>query len=154
MTDEQVKTFWVLFEEILKEKGEPFKIYYRDENDKIKHCAGVDFGCRGFVNAKLNILQEEELLVASLNYYNDRGTRGIFEYYSSTETCQIRNDINSITSPRQILFEVDEHNYESASIYFPLKRCNKEDYKKVIEESLPTILEFRKVVGKYAIYIL
>lgn len=143
---EQQKLFWELFEEILIENGEPFKISYQNKKNEIKH--------NGAVNKDFTNTPSGTAIDLGFNF-----GKGIFRvnFYIPERKPDLKNklltnkeQINSmITLP--LLWEKGEKNelVLRPSVYFNFIQNDVDDYRRVIEESLPTIIEFINVANMY-----
>lgn len=145
-TEEQRKLFWELFDEILLENGEPFKISYQNKRNEIKH--------NGAVNKHFTNTPSGTAIDLGFNL-----RKGVFRvnFYIPDLNIDLKNkllankeQINSmITLP--LLWENGDKN-ESVlrpSVYFNFIQNDVDDYRRVIEESLPTIMELINVANKY-----
>ena len=143
---EQQKLFWELFEEILIENGEPFKISYQNKKNEIKH--------NGAVNKDFTNTPSGTAIDLGFNF-----GKGIFRvnFYIPERKPDLKNklltnkeQINSmITLP--LLWEKGEKNelVLRPSVYFNFIQNDVDDYRRVIEESLQTIIEFINVANMY-----
>lgn len=142
--EEQRKIFWETFEDVLMENGEPFSVCYM-MNEKPQSWANVNRNHAWNANA------------IDLSFLNSQGLFRVDLYMQNGEQDQIgrkikanKEDVNSmITLP--VRWENGEKNPNTLrpSVYFPFEKNNKDDYRRVIEESLPTILEFIEVANIY-----
>lgn len=142
--EEQRKIFWETFEDVLMENGEPFSICYM-QGGKPQSWANVNRNHAWNANA------------IDLSFLNSQGLFRVDLYMQNGELDHIgriimanKEKINlMVTQP--IKWERGERNPNTLrpSVYFPFKKNNKDDYRRVIEESLPTILEFIEVANKY-----
>ena len=138
--EEQREVFWKIFEKILKEKGEPFKIAYIHQiQNRITSYAAVNRNNSFNANAlDLSFLLREKRF--RVNLYISKPSL-IKKFMDNKE------DINSMVS-----LPISWDNGKMVlrpSIYFNFIPGDAEDYRIVIEESLPTILEFIEVANKY-----
>lgn len=145
-TEEQRKLFWELFDEILLENGEPFKISYQNKKNEIKH--------NGAVNKDFTNTPSGTAIDLGFNL-----RKGVFRvnFYIPDLNIDLKNkllvnkeQINSmITLP--LLWEKGEKNelVLRPSVYFNFIQNDVDDYRRVIEESLPTIIEFINVANMY-----
>ena len=137
---EQREVFWKLFEKILKEKGEPFKIAYIHQIRKeITSFAAVNrFGSFNANALDLSFLIREKKF--RVNLYISKPSL-IKKFMDSKE--DVNNMISSAISwdnGKMVL---------RPSVYFDFIPGDLEDYRVAIEESLPTIIEFIEVANKY-----
>lgn len=145
-TEEQRKLFWELFDEILLENGEPFKISYQNKKNEIKH--------NGAVNKDFTNTPSGTAIDLGFNL-----RKGVFRvnFYIPDVNIKLKNKFTSnkeqidsmITLP--LLWERGEKNelVLRPSVYFNFIQNDVDDYRRVIEESLPTIIEFINVANKY-----
>lgn len=142
--EEQRKIFWETFEDVLMENGEPFSICYT-QGDKPQSWANVNRKHAWNANA------------IDLSFLNQQGLFRVDLYMENGEQDQIgrkikanKEDINSMIS-FPVKWENGKKNPNTLrpSVYFPFIKNNKDDYRRVIEESLPTILKFIEVANKY-----
>lgn len=139
-TIEQREIFWKLFEKILAEKGEPFKIAYIHKiQNEITSYAAVNRNSSFNANAiDLSFLLREKKF--RVNLYISKPSL-IKKFMDNKE------EVNSMVS-----LPLTWDNGKMVlrpSVYFGLIPEDIEDYRKVIEESLPTILEFIEIANKY-----
>ena len=137
---EQREVFWDLFEKILKEKGEPFKIAYIHQIKKeITSFAAVNrFGSFNANALDLSFLIREKKF--RVNLYISKPSL-IRKFMDNKE--DVNNMISSVISwdnGKMVL---------RPSVYFDFIPGDLEDYRVAIEESLPTIIEFIEVANKY-----
>ena len=140
ITQEQREIFWKLFEDILKEKGEPFKISYIHKiQNEITSYAAVNRNSSFNANAiDLSFLFREKRF--RVNIYISKPTL-IKKFMDNKE------DVNSM-----VTLPISWDNGKMVlrpSVYFNFIPNDRSDYRRVIEESLPTILEFIEVAKKY-----
>ena len=145
--EEQRKIFWNLFDKILIENGEPFKINYI-KSGEYNSWANVNRNNSWNKNAiDISFLQRKGLLRVDL--YIQRGT----DTPIGRKILNNKDDINSmITIP--LKWESGTRNNKTIrpSVYFSFIKNDVEDYRRVIEKSLPTIIEFIDVANKYGKY--
>ena len=135
---EQREIFWKLFDKILKEKGEPFKIAYIHQIQKdITSYAAVNRNGSFNANAiDLSFLPREKMF--RVNIYIS-SARLIRKFMDNKEL------VNSmITSP--ILWD-NGKSVLRPSVYFEFIPGDVDNYKKTIENSLSTIQEFIEVAN-------
>lgn len=142
--EEQRKIFWELFEEILMENGEPFNICYK-MGDKICAWANINKNHAWNENA-IDISFRTRDCMLRVDLYVQRGE----DILLGRRILNNKEDINSMVT-KSINWEYGTSNAKTLrpSVYFSFIRNNKEDYRRVIEESLPTIMEFINVANKY-----
>lgn len=144
-TEEQRKIFWKLFDEILIENGEPFSIAYKKKNGEITSYGQVNklFATpNGTVIDLSFILRDGKFRV---NFYIPERKPDL-----KNKLLANKEQINSmITLP--LLWEKGENKelVLRPSVYFNFIQNDVDDYRRVIEESLPTIMEFINVANKY-----
>lgn len=117
MTDAEAqrKIFWELFEEILIENGEPFKISYKDQNGEIKHYAAVnkyytntpsgtaiDLSFLQQKNKRL-FLQEKNKGLFRVNFY-------VYNKNIINKLLANKEDVNSMVTTNPIEWERGEKN--------------------------------------------
>ena len=138
--EEQRKIFWSLFENILKEKGEPFKISYihKITNEVTSYAA---------VNRKSSFNANAIDLNFSLRDRKFRVDLYITKATLIRKIMDNKDDINSMISLP--LDWEDGKMVLRPSVYFDFNPEDINDYKNVIEKSLPTIIEFIEVAKKY-----
>ena len=137
---QQRKVFWSVFNEVLKEKGEPFKISCEHKiTHEITSYAAVNRNSSFNANAiDLSFLLREKKFRVDL--YISKPTL-IRKFMDNKE------DVNSMISSN-----LDWDNGKMVlrpSVYFEFIPEDVDDYRNVIEESLPTIIEFIEVANKY-----
>ena len=144
--EEQRKIFWELFEEVLIENGEPFKIAYRK---------GIDNTITSY--AAVNKNQSFNNIGIDISFLLRKRKLRVDLYILLGETIPIgqkiwnnKEKINSMVS-LPLMWERGEKNKETirVSVYFDFIQDDIDDYRRVIEESLPTIMEFINVANKY-----
>ena len=145
-TEEQRKLFWELFDEILLENGEPFKISYQNKKNEIKHNGAVN---KHFTNTPSGT-------AIDLGFNFGKGIFRVNFYIPERKTSLRDNFINNkeqIESmiTKTLLWENGSQNENvlRPSVYFEFIKNDVDDYRRVIEESLPTIIEFINVANMY-----
>ena len=138
--EEQREVFWKLFEKILKEKGYSFKIAYVHQiQNRITSYAAVNRKNSFNANAlDLSFLLREKMFRVNLYISKPSLIKKFMD---------IKENVNSMVS-----LPISWDNGKMVlrpSVYFKFIPEDIEDYRNVIEESLPTILEFIEVAKKY-----
>lgn len=110
--------------------------------------------------ANINKNQAWNVNAIDLSFLNSKGLFRVDLYMQNGRLDEIgkkiienKENINSmITLP--VKWENGKRNLNTLrpSVYFTFEKDNKADYRRVIEESLPTIIEFIKVANKYGKY--
>lgn len=144
-TEEQRKIFWKLFDEILIENGEPFSIAYKKKNGEITSYGQVN-----------KLFATPNGTVIDLSFILRDGKFRVNFYIPERKTSLRDNFINNkeqIESmiTKTLLWENGSQNENvlRPSVYFEFIKNDVDDYRRVIEESLPTIIEFINVANKY-----
>lgn len=142
--EEQRDVFWSLFNQILDEKGNPFRICY------IKDGKPQSWAC-------INRYHVWNVNAIDLSFLYSKGLFRVDLYMQNGELDKIgrriksnKKDIDSMTT-NQIQWQNGEHNSNTLrpSVYFPFVKNDKDDYRRVIEKSFSTILEFIEIANKY-----
>lgn len=144
MTNTERTIFWETFEDVLMENGEPFKIAYKNNKNEIKPGQVNKFFANPDVTCiELSFPKGKELF--RVNFYIPEKKFDLRNIFIKNKE-QIESMIKL-----PLLWERGEKNPNTLrpSVYFPFKKNNKDDYRRVIEKSLPTILEFIEVANKY-----
>ena len=138
--EEQRKIFWEVFEDVLKENGEPFKIAYIHQITKeITSYAAVNrFGSFNANAVDLSFLLREEKF--RVNIYVS-GARLMRKFLDSKE------QINHMVT-RKLLWE-DGKMVIRPSVYFDFILGNKESYKTIAQESMQLITELINVANNF-----
>ena len=139
-TENQREIFWKVFDGVLKENGEPFKIsYVHKVRNEITTYASVNRKSSFNANSlNLNFLLKEKKLRVELYVTSPILMRKFMG---------LKEEINSMVS-LPIVWD-DGKRVLRPSVYFEFLPDDEDDYKIAIEESLPTILEFIEVANKY-----
>ena len=139
-TENQRETFWKVFDKVLKENGEPFKIsYVHKVRNEITTYASVNRKSSFNANSlNLNFLLKEKRLRVELYVTSPILMRKFMG---------LKEEINSMVS-LPIVWD-DGKRVLRPSVYFEFLPDDEDDYKIAIEESLSTILEFIEVANKY-----
>lgn len=140
-TQDEKKFFWNLFDEILIENGEPFKINYQKSNGEITSYANINK--RKIPNSTtldLSLLPARNKL--RINLYIHNGVESFVGRRISTN----REFVQSMISV-PILWEYGSKNSQTLrpSVYIDLSG----NYRNVIEKSLPIIMEFIEVAKRF-----
>ena len=139
--EEQKIVFWELFDEILKEKGEPFKIAYIHQVTK-------EITTYAAVNRKWSFNANAIDLTLSFEKKQLRIDLYVSSPMLMKKFLDLKNEINSMIS---LPIDWDDgKRVLRPSIYLDFMPEDVEDYRYVIEESLPIISEFIEVAKAYA----
>lgn len=139
--EEQRIVFWELFDEILKEKGEPFKIAYIHQVTK-------EITTYAAVNRKWSFNANAIDLTLSFEKKQLRIDLYVSSPMLMKKFLDLKNEINSMIS---LPIDWDDgKRVLRPSIYLDFMPEDVEDYRYVIEESLPIISEFIEVAKAYA----
>ena len=140
----QRKIFWELFDEILIENGEPFSICYKKSGE---YCSWADVNKNKAWNENaidISFLIRDGLLRVDL--YVQKGE----DVPLGRRILNNKEEIDSMVSlPIKWEYGTSNPNTLRPSVYFKFVKNNKDDYRRVIEEALPTIMEFINVANKY-----
>ena len=139
--EEQRIVFWELFDEILKEKGEPFKIAYIHQVTK-------EITTYAAVNRKWSFNANAIDLTLSFEKKQLRIDLYVSSPMLMKKFLDLKNEVNSMIS---LPIDWDDgKRVLRPSIYLDFIPEDVEDYRYVIEESLPIISEFIEVAKAYA----
>ena len=137
---EQREIFWKIFNDVLKEKGEPFKISFEHKiTHEITPYAAVNRNSSFNANAiDLSFLLRERMFRVDLYVTSPILMRKFMDN---------KIDIDNMVS-LPLIWDNGKRVLRP-SIYFDFIPNDMEDYRNVIEESLPIIIEFIEIANKY-----
>ena len=139
--EEERIVFWELFDEILKEKGEPFKIAYIHQVTK-------EITTYAAVNRKWSFNANAIDLTLSFEKKQLRIDLYVSSPMLMKKFLELKNEVNSMIS---LPIDWDDgKRVLRPSIYLDFIPEDVEDYRYVIEESLPIVSEFIEVAKAYA----
>lgn len=137
------KIFWNIFEDRLKEKGNPFCICY-------EHIGTVrNFGCVNKYKARvalglvIEFLYREEAV--KINIYIENNVPLFNFLYIKKE--RIEEELGF--KPQWIFSGKRNPNTRRVITTFPIKIGEEEDYCRVIDKLLPYVMKYKKVFEKY-----
>lgn len=141
-TQSEKKFFWTLFEEILIENGEPFKICYQKSNGEITSYANVNKKqVPNNTTLDLSFLPTRNKL--RINLYIHKGVESL----AGRRIVSNKDYVQSMVS-KPIRWEYGTKNAKTLrpSVYIDLNG----NYRAAIENSLPIIMQFVSVAKKFA----
>lgn len=140
--DRERKIFWIIFDQILTDNGEPFTISH-EMSTRTLHWGTINND-----NTMSDYMLSVNFLAQKKEVYVHIYIRDDLEFYS--RLLKHKDDIENIIGKR-IYWERGEKNPNTRSIrlYEYVEPCNYKDYQIVIEDIMPIIPKFIEVINKY-----